>query len=172
VRLKQSGFQLLTRILGLFLFVVVFHLIGAEPPNTESNDFAAYVGSASCKECHPMEYQRWAESPHGLAERSLRPEMDQSAFVPSRTFKHGSQTTTVRAKDGQYQIVTLGLGTNVEPYRVERVIGQFPIRQFLTPAPGGRWQVQEVSYALVAYLITVPPSNVPVKLIYNVPLIK
>jgi len=73
--------------------------------------------------------------------------MDQSAFAPSRTFKHGSQTTTVRIQNGEFQIVTLGFKTNVEPYRVERVIGQYPIRQFLTPAPSGRWQVQEVSYA-------------------------
>jgi Flp pilus assembly protein TadD len=73
--------------------------------------------------------------------------MDQSTFAPSRIFKHGSQATTVCIQNGEFQIVTLGFKTNVEPYRVERIIGQYPIRQFLTPAPGGRWQVQEVSYA-------------------------
>jgi tetratricopeptide (TPR) repeat protein len=140
--------------LGLFALITGLNVVGAEsllqqPPSTkaEAKTFAEYVGSASCRECHPVEYQRWAQSPHGLAERSLRPEMDRPAFEPSRSFKHGSQTTTVRIQNGEFQIVTLGFKTNVEPYRVERVIGQDPIRQFLTPAPGGRWQVQEVSYA-------------------------
>jgi Flp pilus assembly protein TadD len=138
----------------LFYLVVELNAGGAESflqqqpfPKVEAKTFAGYVGSASCRKCHPVEYDRWAQSSHGLAERSLRPEMDRPAFDPARSFKHGSQTTTVRAKDGQYQIVTLGFGTNPEPYRVERVIGQDPIRQFLTSAPGGRWQVQEVSYA-------------------------
>jgi hypothetical protein len=140
--------------LVLFHLVVVLNVGGAEPllqqqpsPKAETKTFAGYAGSASCKECHPVEYDHWAQSSHGLAERSLRPEMDRPAFDPSRSFKHGSQTTTVRAKDSKYQIVTLGFGTNAEQYQVERVIGQDPIRQFLTPAPGGRWQVQEVSYA-------------------------
>ncbi len=106
-----------------------------------------YVGSKSCIQCHPLEYDRWSHSPHGLAERRLQSYADRLAFDPPRTFKFGSQTTTVRAKDGQFQIVTPGFKTNVEPYRVDRVIGQYPIQQFLTPAPGGRWQVQEVSYA-------------------------
>ena len=113
----------------------------------EADDFSAYAGSKSCISCHPVEYDRWAKSPHGLAERRVQPDLDRPAFDPSRTFKFGSQTATVRAKGGKYQIVTLGFGTNAEPYRVDRVIGQDPIRQFLTPAPGGRWQVQEAAYA-------------------------
>ena len=42
---------------------------------------------------------------------------------PARNFRHGADTTTVRAKDGQFQIVTLGLESNRQPFRVERVIG-------------------------------------------------
>jgi tetratricopeptide (TPR) repeat protein len=42
--------------------------------------------------------------------------------------------------------VTLGFQSNIAPYKVERVIGQSPLRQFLTPAGGGRWQVHEVAY--------------------------
>lgn len=52
----------------------------------------------------------------------------------------------MRVQSGEYQIVTLGFKTNAEPYEVERVIGYDPIEQFLTPATGGRWQIQEISY--------------------------
>ena len=72
--------------------------------------------------------------------------MDGVDFDPARTFKHGSQTSTARTQGVKFEIVTLGFKTNVEPYTVERVIGHDPVRQFLTAAPGGRWQAHEVSY--------------------------
>ena len=62
------------------------------------------------------------------------------------SFKHGAETTTARIQNGQYQIVTLGLENKRQPCRVERVIGHDPLLQFLTPLPGGRYQVQEASY--------------------------
>jgi tetratricopeptide (TPR) repeat protein len=109
-------------------------------------DYAAYAGPESCRGCHAVEYQRWSQSAHGVAERPLRPEMDGPAFAPARSFQHGGETTTVRANNGQFQIVTLGLASNVQPFQVERVIGNLPLVQFLTPFPGGRYQVQEASY--------------------------
>jgi len=109
-------------------------------------DYAAYAGPESCRGCHPVEYQRWSESTHGVAERPLRPETDARAFEPARSFRHGVETTTVRANGSQFQIVTLGLASNVQPFQVERVIGNQPLVQFLTPFPGGRYQVHEASY--------------------------
>lgn len=105
-----------------------------------------YAGSASCRECHADEYAPWAKSNHGLAERPLRPELDQAAFVPARTFHHGSQTTEVKSSGGEYFIASVGLSGKPEAHRAERVIGNDPLRQFLVAAPGGRWQVMEASY--------------------------
>jgi predicted CXXCH cytochrome family protein len=105
-----------------------------------------YAGSDSCRDCHRTEYDLWNQSHHALAERPLLPTADQIAFNPSRSFKHGSDTTTVRVENGQYQIVTRGLDGKVRPYPVVRVIGNDPLIQFLTPFSGGRYQVQEASY--------------------------
>jgi hypothetical protein len=107
---------------------------------------AAYAGSESCRECHVTEYGLWLKSNHGLAERAISADMDRTAFEPGRSFKHGAQTSQARVEAGDCQIVTLGFGSNVEPYWVERVMGHKPLRQFLTPGTGGRWQVQEVAY--------------------------
>jgi hypothetical protein len=106
--------------------------------------------SASCKDCHPMEYKLWASSHHALAERPISAQLDRAAFDPPRTFKAGPQTNEIRIKDGQYQIVTLGFNSNVVPYAVDRVIGVEPVRQFLTATTGGHWQTHEVSYDPVA----------------------
>ena len=104
------------------------------------------ASSETCRECHKRECDLVAVSHHGLAERLIQPEMDRAAFEPGRVFKTGSVTNQTRAQDGYYEIVTLGFRTNIAPYLVERVIGDDPVRQFLTPAPGGRWQVQEASF--------------------------
>ena len=106
----------------------------------------AKITSETCRECHQREYGLWASSHHVLAERPVRAEIDRAAFEPVRLFKTGSVTNLARIESGQFQIVTLGFRTNIESYQAERVIGHDPIRQFLTAAPGGRWQVHEATY--------------------------
>ena len=45
-----------------------------------TNEFAAYAGSASCRDCHQADYDLWAQSHHALAERQLEPGTDRVAF--------------------------------------------------------------------------------------------
>lgn len=118
---------------------------GMEASKAGTNAFPGYVGPESCRGCHPGEYHRWSLSAHGLAERSMRAS-DQIAFNPSRSVKHGTETTVIRTNGSEFQVVTLGLESNLQPFRVERVIGNRPLIQFLTPFPGGRYQAQEASY--------------------------
>jgi hypothetical protein len=110
------------------------------------NIFTNYAGSESCRDCHKAAYDLWAKSHHGLAERLLNPAMDRRAFDPAYSFKHASQTSQARIQEGNCQIVTPGFHTNIEPYQIDRVIAHDPVRQFLTAAPGGRWQAHELSY--------------------------
>ena len=126
--------------------VVALNLNGTEATKTQTNAFAGYVGPESCQGCHQVEYERWSQSAHGLAERPLRAATDQIAFHPPRSITNGTDITTIRTNGNEFQIVTLGLESNLQPFRVERVIGYAPLIQFLTPFPGGRYQVQEASY--------------------------
>lgn len=120
-------------------------LAGSASPRFVASE-QGYVGSGSCRSCHQAQYDLWDQSGHGLAERAVGAEKDRAAFRPSREFHHGSTTTVTGFQSNECQIVTPGFHTNVEPYRVERVIGYEPLRQFLTAAPGGRWQVHEAAY--------------------------
>jgi tetratricopeptide (TPR) repeat protein len=106
----------------------------------------AAPSSESCRECHPTEFASWQSSHHALAERPINTKLDRAAFDPPHHFKSGSRTNEARLQNGQFQIVTLGYQTNPQPYKVERAIGVEPVRQFLTAAGHGRWQVQEDSY--------------------------
>ncbi len=120
--------------------------LAAPLPQAEKLVFQEYAGSQSCRECHAALFEQWSKSNHGLAERPLRDDMDKAAFEPERTIQHGTQTTEVRVKDGRHEVVSLGFENQQQPYEVERVIGNDPLRQYLVKAFGGRLQTLEASY--------------------------
>ncbi len=107
---------------------------------------AEYAGSESCRECHSEAYYLWQASHHGLAERGVSAALDRAAFDPDRSFHHGSQVTLLGWSNGSARVTALGLFRSNEVFAVERVIGHYPLRQFLVPFPGGRLQTLEASY--------------------------
>ena len=82
-------------VVGLWLAWSPDHL---PPPRTVKADaaYAAYVGSASCAECHPEAHKKWAGSHHAEAERLVQTNRDWAAFTPARIFPHGTQKTFVQ----------------------------------------------------------------------------
>jgi len=120
----------------------------ALPPllEPEAEVFARYAGSQSCRECHPAQFDSWAKSNHGNAERNVSEAMDAAAFSPERTFPHGTQQSTATTSDGKPAVKTLGFGAAVGAYPIARVIGHDPLRQYLVERPGGRFQTLEVAF--------------------------
>lgn len=110
----------------------------------EATAYAAYAGSASCRDCHQEATQLWQGSHHGLAERPLEAALDRASFVPTRSIRHATQTSEARWHEGRYELVTAGLEGR-KPFPLERVLGVSPLKQFLVPAPGGRFQVTELA---------------------------
>jgi len=108
--------------------------------------FAQYGGSESCRQCHSEAFEDWKTSHHGLAERNIKPELDQRAFDPTRSFGHGVDATVVQWATNQPQVTSVGLSGQPETIPVSRVIGHDPLRQFLVPFPGGRLQTLEASF--------------------------
>lgn len=116
----------------------------ALPP--EARAFAEYGGSASCRECHEEAYELWERSHHGLAERWPSNALDAAAFVPARSFTHGTQQTTALVTNGHCALRTAGRTNPAESFAVDRVIGHDPLRQYLVGLPGGRWQATEACW--------------------------
>lgn len=140
----------------VFILIFVLSHTKALPKSDSSNPefaseneqqvYVAYGGSASCRECHAEAYAAWAKSNHGLAERLPAAGLDDAAFVPATTFRHGTQQTSLRKSGDQFEVVTAGLTTTQEVFQAGRVIGQMPLRQMLVPFSDGRWQVTEAAY--------------------------
>lgn len=121
----------------------------ASPTKTSADEkaiYAAYGGSASCRDCHQAEFNSWKTSHHGLAERAPIPEIDNEAFIPERTFHHGTQQTTIRTNNGHYEIITAGPGGTNQTFTVERILAVSPLRQMLVAFPGGRLQATEAAW--------------------------
>ncbi|MCL4181721.1 MAG: tetratricopeptide repeat protein [Verrucomicrobia bacterium] len=124
---------------------------GSEPDTDwliepEQQAFAGYSGSASCRECHEKEYELWQRGNHGMAERLPTAALDRSAFDPPHRFEHGTSRSEARSSATGYEVLTDGYDGERKAYRVERVIGHDPLRQFLVAGPGGRLQTLEASY--------------------------
>ena len=115
-------------------------------PEEESQLFARYAGSASCRECHEAQFDLWHGSDHQLAERLPDPAMDGEAFDPKREFRHPAVTSQLYAEDGRFHIATQGASGKQESFEVERVIGETPLRQYLVRFPRGLLQTVDVSH--------------------------
>jgi len=118
-------------------------------PVVDSSDkaiFSAYGRSESCKSCHESEYRQWRSSHHGLAERPVDPALDSAAFSGQPKIIHASQTSDVAISNGTFQIITAGLDGERRAFAPERVIGVDPLRQFMIPGSGGRFQVTELAF--------------------------
>lgn len=109
----------------------------------EKSAFAQYAGSESCRACHADQFAKWKGSHHGLAERLPDPKLDDAGFVPPQSFSHGTQTTEVKKEGADYVLTALGFDNKVAPYKVQRVIGHAPLRQFLVDGGNGRLQAME-----------------------------
>jgi len=133
-------------VVGLSFFMACVLGCSKQEDIREQALFAQYGGSESCKDCHAEEFRQWAESNHGLAERFVEPVMDEPAFNPARAFKHGTQSSSVNWSNDTAVVTSVGLSHQPEIRAVARVIGNAPLRQFLIPFPGGRFQTLEASY--------------------------
>ena len=118
----------------------------AAPEASDASVFAGYGGSESCKSCHETEYNLWRNSHHGLAERPINSALDLAAFTNQPKIVHASQTSVVAVSNGSFQIITAGLDGKQTVFKPERVIGVDPLRQFMIPAKGGRFQVSELAF--------------------------
>jgi tetratricopeptide (TPR) repeat protein len=123
-------------------------LVHEEPlVEDEAAAFAKYAGDAACKVCHAVEFEKWQGSHHALAERSWRDELDKEGFSPAQTFAHGSQSTTAALDATQVaSLKTLGFKAEDKAWKVERVLGHDPLRQFLVASERGRLHATEACW--------------------------
>jgi len=159
---RFSPFSGLARLFGLLIFVGFLWGCGdssKSPTSVEQNDPRTLgplplthlperldkIGEGVCRECHVEEFQAWQRSHHAHANRSLDPTLDRPAFTPSREVAEGVLTYRLEWKDGTPFMIVQEEGESVS-YPLEGVLAYEPLRQYLVPFPGGKWQVTTAAY--------------------------
>jgi len=146
---KRALYVILAVVLIGIISIAAFLLRARKSPagnQVEKNQPppASYAGSASCQKCHAAAFADWAKSHHALAEHNIETN-DLSAFQHP-VFFGGLSNVQVFITNGQPHVIAENLQSKPEDFKIERVIGESPLRQFLVPFPGGRFQTLEASY--------------------------
>jgi predicted CXXCH cytochrome family protein len=106
----------------------------------------ASFASADCRECHEGIHQAWSGSHHALAHRPVDAAKDADAFVPGRQVTVNEIAYQLEWKDGKPTFLERRNGQQTDAYTAEFVLGHTPLRQYVVPAGGGRFQAAELTF--------------------------
>jgi predicted CXXCH cytochrome family protein len=103
--------------------------------------------SGECRSCHEDIHKAWSGSHHAHAHRPVDQWSDEEALATSRRFPLHGVDYQAAWKDGRpFFSEQRGAGTPVEPYTAAFVLGFTPLRQYIVPVGGGRYQAAELAF--------------------------
>ncbi len=102
--------------------------------------------SADCRSCHEEIYRAWMASDHARAHRPIDATADADAFRPTQEFSlHGVEYHM--AWDGDRPAISeTHAGQTAKHYTAEFALGYKPLRQYIVPVGGGRYQAAELAF--------------------------
>jgi predicted CXXCH cytochrome family protein len=100
--------------------------------------------SSDCRACHEEIYQSWSESHHAHAHHAIDAKLDAAAFAEPKSFSLHGVDYTIAWKDGRPAFTEKRGDGAPEPYTADFVLGHTPLRQFIVPVGGGRYQAAEL----------------------------
>ncbi len=102
--------------------------------------------SADCRSCHEEIYRAWRESDHAHAHRPVDVSADADAFQPTKKFALHEVDYSTGWAEGRPAISETHIGRPADHYTAEFVLGYKPLRQYIVPAGGGRYQAAELAF--------------------------
>jgi len=115
-------------------------------PFTFDGPRLARSGPASCVECHAKEVAEWEQSHHAKANRPVSLKKDAAAFTPKREIKESGVTYQLELLEGKFWLKVIDQEGQTNSHELVGVIGETPIRQFLTRFEGNKVQTISASY--------------------------
>ncbi len=121
---------------------------GCDNSGTQAVSTAAttnYIGSATCKDCHAAEYDRWQQSHHDQAMQTMSPQTVKGDFNNSR-FEHQGVSTEFYIENDVYKVRTAGPDGSIQAFELLHTFGTYPLQQYLVQLPNGRVQALSVAW--------------------------
>ena len=104
-----------------------------------------YVGSQSCRPCHPESFAAWEGSDHDLA---MQPAGEGSVLgdFDDASFERRGLTSRFFRRDGRYMVSTEGADGALHDFEVAFTFGVRPLQQYLVGFPDGRYQALKLAW--------------------------
>jgi predicted CXXCH cytochrome family protein len=118
---------------------------GAAGPTSPFAGTPAFVGSASCRECHEVAWSRWKGSDHERAMDVASEATVLGDFGDASFTSHGV-TSRFYKRDGRFYVYTAGPGGKMGEFEIKYTFGVRPLQQYLVPFPGGRLQCLTIAW--------------------------
>jgi Flp pilus assembly protein TadD len=105
----------------------------------------AFIGSASCAQCHRDEFTRWQGSQHAVAMQVASDKTVLGDFNGTK-FRNFGVTTGFSRRDGKFIVRTEGPDGKMADFEVRHVFGVYPLQQYLIELAGGHVQALSVAW--------------------------
>ena len=106
----------------------------------------ALIPSADCRPCHEEIFKAWSPSDHAHAHRPVDAVADADAFVPARDLSLHGINYHIEWKDGHPAFSEQRDQAPPQPYTADFALGYKPLRQYIVPVGGGRYQAAELAF--------------------------
>jgi hypothetical protein len=116
------------------------------PPPPATKPAPISFPSGECRSCHEDIFKSWSGSHHALAHRVIDPKVDPEAVNPARNTTINGIEYQLDWQDGRPVFKEIRPGQPAEPYTADFVLGHTPLRQYIVPAGGGRYQAAELAF--------------------------
>ena len=111
-----------------------------------ANTAHASFPSTDCRSCHEEIFKAWSESHHAHAHRPVAQQADADAFSPARQVTVNEIDYRLEWKDGRPSFTEKRGTKPAETYAADFVLGYTPLRQYIVPVGGGRYQAAELAF--------------------------
>lgn len=102
--------------------------------------------STDCLSCHEPAYKSWEKSHHALAHRPVNATADADAFQSPREISVHGVDYQLAWKEGKPAFTEKRPNLPADHYTADFALGYTPLRQYIVPAGGGRYQAAELAF--------------------------
>ena len=123
--------------------LILWHPAAADQPSPTKSPL---LKSSDCRVCHAAIFQSWAESDHAQAHRPVEPTTDAAAFNRPTEFAVSGVRYQLGWANGRPEFRESRPGLPPFAYSADFVLGRRPLRQYIVPVGGGRYQAAELAF--------------------------
>jgi predicted CXXCH cytochrome family protein len=139
-----AGVLLATLLFDTAMVRRALHRTQQSPRRAPAGDL--HLTSDQCQRCHADVFAAWKASQHAQAHRSVDARLDADAFGHPQHVSAEGVDYDIDWENGKPRMIEKQPGHPPFTYTADYVLGFDPLRQYIVPVGGGRFQAAELAY--------------------------